>query len=122
MPTKIKLNTFSDERGHLTVVDNMLPFDIKRVFYIYGVTNKVRGGHAHKKTMQALICINGSCVIESTDGKKSETIKLDKPTECLILQPQDWRTMHSFTTDAILMVLASENYDKMDYIFEKPIK
>jgi dTDP-4-dehydrorhamnose 3,5-epimerase-like enzyme len=114
----IDLKTFTDSRGNLTVIENVLPFPIKRVFYIYGVDNSVRGGHRHHKTFQAAICIQGSCKIYNHDGDKKEVFLLDKPSVCLLIEPKDWHKMYDFTTDAILMVLASENFDQNDYIFE----
>jgi dTDP-4-dehydrorhamnose 3,5-epimerase-like enzyme len=115
----IDLKTFTDIRGNLTVIENVLPFQIKRVFYIYGVDDSVRGGHRHHKTIQAAICIKGECKISNNNGKIREIYHLDKPSECLILEPQDWHQMFDFSKDAILMVLASENFDEKDYIFEK---
>ncbi len=115
----IDLKTFTDKRGNLTVIEKTIPFDIKRIFYIYGVDESVRGGHRHHKTIQAAICINGSCKISNNDGSKSEIFSLDKPSVCLILEPEDWHQMFEFTSDAILMVLASEYYNEKDYIFEK---
>ncbi len=114
----IDLKTFTDKRGNLTVIEKTIPFDIKRIFYIYGVDKSVRGGHRHKKTIQAAICIQGSCHINNNSaGKKTEFV-LDKPNKCLILEPEDWHTMDNFSPDAILMVLASEYFDQNDYIFE----
>jgi len=116
MPYLIDLKTYSDSRGNLTVIEKMLPFDIKRVFYIYGVDNSVRGGHRHHKTIQAAICIQGSCIIENDNGKEKNAFILNEPDKCLIIQPEDWHQMHSFTKDGILLVLASENYSSEDYI------
>lgn len=115
----IDLKTFTDERGNLTVIENVLPFQINRVFYIYGVDNSVRGGHRHHKTIQAAICIKGTCNIYNNDNIKENVFHLDKPSECLILEPRDWHQMFDFSEDAILMVLASENFDQKDYIFQK---
>jgi dTDP-4-dehydrorhamnose 3,5-epimerase-like enzyme len=114
----IDLKTFTDKRGNLTVIEKALPFEAKRIFYIYGVDSSTRGGHRHKKTVQAAICITGSCEIYNYDGEKEEHFILDKPSKCLILETQDWHTMSNFTPDAILMVLASEYFDQQDYIFE----
>lgn len=119
MAKLIDLKTFSDKRGNLTVIEKVIPFDIKRIFYIYGVDDSLRGGHRHHKTIQAAICIKGSCVVSNKDGRKSESFILDQPSKCLILEPQDWHTMHDFTKDAILMVLASEYFDANDYIYEE---
>jgi dTDP-4-dehydrorhamnose 3,5-epimerase-like enzyme len=115
----IDLKTFTDKRGNLTVIEKVLPFDIKRIFYIYGVDDSVRGGHRHHKTVQAAICISGSCKIFNYNGTSKETYNLDKPAKCLVLEPADWHQMYDFTPDAILMVLASEYFDEKDYIFER---
>ena len=114
----IDLKTFVDKRGNLTVIEKVTNFDVKRIFYIYGVDNSVRGGHRHKKTIQAAICLQGSCHIHNDNGKEQRLFILDKPNKCLILEPEDWHTMDNFTSDAILMVLASEYFDESDYIFE----
>jgi len=114
----IDLKTFTDKRGNLTVIEKSIPFDIRRIFYIYGVDDSVRGGHRHHKTIQAAICLQGSCHINNNNGNKKEEFTLDSPHKCLILEPSDWHTMDRFTSDAILMVLASEYFDANDYIFE----
>ena len=114
----IDLKTFTDERGNLTVIEKVVPFEIKRIFYIYGVDKSKRGSHRHNKTIQAAICIRGFCTIYSNDGVKEELFDLDQPNKCLILETRDWHTMYNFSPDAILMVLASEFFDEKDYIFE----
>ena len=114
----INLTTYTDNRGNLTVIEKIIPFDIKRIFYIYGVDDSKRGGHRHHETIQAAICLKGSCIISSNDGEKNEEFILDNPSKCLIIDTIDWHTMHNFTTDAILMVLASEFYNAKDYIYE----
>ncbi len=119
MAKLIDLNTFTDERGNLTVIEKVIPFDIKRIFYIYGVDNSDRGGHRHKNTIQAAICIQGSCKILNNNGKEKKEFLLNKASKCLIIQTEDWHVMSEFTNDAILMVLASEYYKPDDYIFEK---
>lgn len=118
MAKLIDLSTFTDKRGNLTVIEKVIPFDIKRIFYIYGVDNSVRGGHRHHKTIQAAICIQGSCFIHCDNGIELNDYELNAPHKCLILNPEDWHTMSGFTADAILMVLASEFFDKEDYIFD----
>jgi len=119
MATLVDLKTFTDKRGNLTVVEKVMPFDIKRIFYIYGVDDSVRGGHRHKATVQAAVCIKGACRIYSNNGSKEEYFDLDKPHKCLLIMPEDWHQMDQFSPDAILMVLASEYYDPNDYIFER---
>jgi dTDP-4-dehydrorhamnose 3,5-epimerase-like enzyme len=118
MADLMDLKTFTDKRGNLTVIEKIVPFDIKRIFYIYGVDDSTRGGHRHKTTRQAAVCLQGSCHIYNYDGVKEDTFILDKPNKCLILEAKDWHTMHHFSDDAILMVLASEYFDQADYIFE----
>lgn len=118
MAQLIDLKTFTDKRGNLTVIEKVVPFDIKRIFYIYGVDESKRGGHRHKQTIQAAICIQGSCRIYNNNGSSEEYFELNRPDKCLLIQPEDWHTMDQFTPDAILMVLASEHFDANDYIFE----
>lgn len=118
MAELICLKTFCDKRGSLTVIEKVIPFEIKRVFYIYGVDDSVRGGHRHHKTVQAAICIKGRCVIWNSDGSNQVEYVLDSPDKCLILQSQDWHKMYDFSKDAILMVFASEYFTPDDYIYE----
>ncbi len=118
MARLIHLNTFSDKRGKLTVIEKVLPFDVRRIFYIYDVDDSVRGGHRHKTTTQAAVCIKGSCKIFNNNGQIKETFLLDNPEKCLILEPADWHQMLEFTPDAVLMVMASSEFDIHDYIFE----
>jgi dTDP-4-dehydrorhamnose 3,5-epimerase-like enzyme len=115
----INLETHTDKRGNLTVIENVLPFELRRVFYIYGVDDSTRGGHRHRKTMQAAVCIQGECKIYNNDGKTTQVFHLNKPSICVVLMPEDWHTMYDFSKDSILMVLASEPFDEKDYIFEK---
>jgi len=117
MARLIDLKTFTDNRGNLTVIEKVIPFELKRIFYIYGVDGSARGGHRHHKTVQAAICLSGSCSVYNNDGISEEKFQLDSPSKCLILEPGDWHRMSGFSSDAILMVLASEFYDENDYIF-----
>lgn len=117
MATLINLKTFTDTRGNLTVIEKVIPFAIQRIFYIYGVDNSERGGHRHKATVQAAICLRGSCSIYNNNGKCEETYVLDTADKCLLLSPEDWHKMFDFTPDAILMVLASEYFNPDDYIY-----
>ena len=122
MANLLKLQTHNDARGNLTVINDIekeLPFKVKRIFYIYQVDNSERGGHRHKKTFQAAICVNGSCTISNDDGIQKEKFKLSSPSECLILEPKDWHTMNNFSENAVLLVFASESFDANDYIYEK---
>ena len=114
----IDITTFKDTRGILTVLDQAIDFEIKRLFYIYSVDDSERGGHRHHDTRQAAICLQGSCKITNNNGSKTEIFDLDTPEKCLILEPEDWHVMHHFSKDAILLVLASTAFDPKDYIYE----
>ena len=114
----IELATHSDKRGNLTVIEKNIPFEIKRIFYIYGVDESKRGGHRHKTTKQAAICIHGSCIVSNNDGEIREDFILDHPNKCLILETKDYHIMHSFSPDSVLLVLASTYFDPADYIWE----
>jgi dTDP-4-dehydrorhamnose 3,5-epimerase-like enzyme len=113
----IQLPSHADKRGNLTVIEKEIPFGIKRLFYIYGVDDSVRGGHRHQSTIQAAICLHGSCEVFSNNGILSQTFILDHPNKCLIIYPEDWHTMQKFSSDAVLLVLASTAFDPEDYIF-----
>lgn len=115
----INLETHTDKRGNLTVIENVFPFTISRVFYIYGVDRSERGGHRHHKTIQAAVCIQGECKIYNNDGKNTTIFHLNRPSKCVLLEPSDWHKMYDFSVNAILMVLASEMFDPDDYIYEK---
>ncbi|KAA9041464.1 WxcM-like domain-containing protein [Ginsengibacter hankyongi] len=120
MANLINLKTFTDARGNLTVIEKVIPFDIKRVFYIYGVDNSVRGHHRHKKTIQSAIAIQGECQIHSQSGEDLpiEIFSLNSPSKCLIINREDYHWMDNFSKDCILMVFASEYFDANDYIYE----
>lgn len=108
-----------DDRGQLVALEESkeIPFDIKRVYYIYDTLSDVRRGfHAHKTLKQLLICVHGSCKVLLDDGKEKETVLLDKPYEGIFIQSNIWREMFDFSQDAVLLVLASEIYDESDYI------
>lgn len=119
---QIKKYTFQihgDDRGQLIALEEMkdIPFEIKRVYYMYDTVDGVRRGfHAHKCLEQILICIHGSCKILLDNGKEKEIVPLDKPYEGLYVSNDVWREMYDFSPDAVLMVLASEFYDESDYI------
>ena len=118
MAALIELPTFSDERGKLTVLEKVLPFDVKRVYYIYDTDGKDRGGHRHHKTVQALICIKGRCVVDCDNSFIKNSFKLDSPKKCLVVYPEDYHIMRDFSADSILLVLASEYFIENDYIDE----
>lgn len=119
---EIKMYTFpphGDDRGQLVAIEAMkdLPFEIKRVYYIYDTLKGVRRGfHAHKCLQQILVCVSGSCRIHLDDGTDTAEVLLDKPNEGLYIANNMWREMYDFTPGAVLLVLASEYYDEADYI------
>ncbi len=110
-----------DARGKLIALESLtelVPFEIKRVYYIFDTTpGTVRGKHAHNVLKQVLICVSGACTIEceKPDGTKSEH-RLDWPDRGLLIEGLVWRQMKDFSKDAVLLVLASEHYDESDYI------
>ena len=115
----IDLKTIEDPRGCLTVIEEALPFEIRRLFYIYNVPeNEVRGAHRHKVTQMGLICPQGQCTIDCNDGEKKQSFVLDKPSQCLLLEPKDFHIMKNFKPNTVLLVLASHAYDPNDYIHE----
>lgn len=119
MATIIEVPTFGDMRGSLVSleVNKQIPFDIKRVYYIFDTKQGVsRGFHAHKNLSQILICVKGSCRILLDNGKITENILLDTPNQGILIEGLIWREMHDFSDDCVLLVLASNYYDESDYI------
>ena len=116
----LEIPTFEDERGFLTVMEDILPFKIERIYWIYGADEQTRGGHRHRITKQALVAVAGTVNLKINDGRKETLFVLDNPSKCIIVEPEDWHTMY-FKNNAVLLVFASHKYDKNDYI-EKPLK
>lgn len=116
----IDIRTITDkENGYLSFAETNkeIPFEIKRLYYIYGVPEgKIRGHHAHKNLDQLLICINGEIEIETDDGTSKECVLLNSPCKGLLIKKGIWRTMKFIMKDSILMVFASEYYSENDYI------
>lgn len=109
----------SDRKGNLSVVENGkgIPFDIKRVYYLYDVPGgESRGGHAHKALYQIVMGVSGSFSVTLDDGKDKQTFVLNRPYQGLIVVPGIWRTLDDFSSGAVCLVLASEIYDENDYI------
>lgn len=119
---QVKTYTFpphGDDRGQLVAIEENkdLPFEIKRVYYIYDTLPGVRRGfHAHKNLQQILLCVNGTCKIHLDNGYETAEVVLDKPNEGLYIANDMWREMYDFTPGTVLLVLASEYYDEADYI------
>ena len=117
--TKFHFNIHGDDRGQLVAVEegNDIPFKVRRVYYLYDTVEGVRRGyHAHKNLQQVLICVHGSCKILLDDGETKEVVELNRPEEGLYIANNIWREMFHFSSDAVLLVLASELYDEADYI------
>lgn len=108
-----------DERGSLISLEGNknIPFDLKRVYYIFGTKKNVRRGlHAHRNLTQILVCVSGSCKIILDDGKNKKEVELSVPNKGLLIESMVWREMYDFSNDCVLMVLASELYDENDYL------
>jgi dTDP-4-dehydrorhamnose 3,5-epimerase-like enzyme len=116
---KLDFTTKGDENGSLIALEENknIPFDIKRVYYIFDTKEGVRRGfHAHKSLEQVLICINGSCNILLDDGTEKTVIKLENRNEGIHIKKMIWHEMFNFSADCVLMVLASDLYYEEDYI------
>ena len=111
----LQLPTFIDQRGSLTVLESALPFSVVRTYWIYGASGQTRGGHRHTHTRQALVAVAGSVSLYMNDGITEETIVLDHPSQCLLVEPKDWHTM-TFNESAVLLVMSSHRYDRSEYI------
>ena len=109
-----------DERGSLVALEALsdkIPFEIKRVYYIFDTSCGVtRGKHAHNRLQQVLVAVSGSCDILLDNGYSQKTIRLDSPAQGLYLSGFLWREMSNFSSDCVLMVLTSEHYDEKDYV------
>lgn len=116
---KFCFKTHGDDNGTLVAIEECkdIPFCVKRVYYMYDTgSDVVRGRHAHKSLQQVLICVHGSCKIKLDDGKETEVFSLNRPDEGIYLANNIWREMFEFSSDAVLMVLASDYYLESDYI------
>jgi len=114
----IDIRRYSDTRGYLSVIENDIdiPFEIKRIYYLYLVPEVARGAHAHKELQQLLIAPSGSVDVLMDDGMNKKTFHLDKPWKGLLVPPGLWRDLENFSGGTVLLCLASEKYDAADYI------
>ncbi|HBC7429868.1 TPA: WxcM-like domain-containing protein [Providencia rettgeri] len=115
----IEFQILGDDRGSLISLEQHknIPFNVKRIYYIFGTKEGVsRGFHAHKNLQQVAICVKGSCRFVLDDGHNKDEIILDNPNIGLHINSFMWREMHDFSEDCVLVVLASELYDESDYI------
>lgn len=115
----IDLKKIINDKGNLTPVENStdIPFDVKRIYYLYDVPGgETRGGHAHQKLQQFVICLSGSFDILLDDGTNKKTYKLNRSHYGLFIPPMIWRELVNFSTGAICLVLASEFYEENEYL------
>jgi UDP-2-acetamido-3-amino-2,3-dideoxy-glucuronate N-acetyltransferase len=115
----IELPLVEDLRGKLTFgeIGKQLPFEAKRIFSVFGVPSRdIRGEHAHRKCHQLLVCVSGSVSVMVDDGRMRDTVVLDRPNRALHIPPMVWASQYRYSSDANLVVLASDVYDANDYI------
>lgn len=115
----LNFKVHGDHTGHLVALEKGadFPFDIKRVYYIWGTDkNAIRGKHAHRKLEQVIVCTSGSCDFILDNGYERTTVHLNSPTQGLHIKSNIWREFTNFSPNCVVMVLASEHYDESDYI------
>lgn len=117
--TLLDLPKIHAETGDITVINNLklIPFEIKRVYYLYDVPNRAdRGAHAHKELFQLIVAVSGSFDIELFDGNDKVKYTLNQPDQGLLIVPGIWRDLKNFSGGGICLVLASQEYNETDYI------
>ena len=116
----LEFGEFGDERGNLVVAEGCgrdIPFDIKRVFYMYGSDPEVvRGQHANRRTEFVLINVSGTSRVRISNGSETVVVELNRPRMGLYIKAGTWKDMYDFSADSVLLVLASEHYDGSEYI------
>lgn len=113
------LDRHHHEKGNITVVENgiTVPFDVKRVYYLYDIPGgEARGGHAHKELSQLIIAASGSFNVTLDDGRIKRTFTLNRPYQGLLIVPGIWRELDDFSSGSVCLVLASHVYDEGDYL------
>jgi hypothetical protein len=115
----VSLSKITDPRGNLTFVQGQkdIPFDIRRVFYLYDVpTGESRGAHAHRQLHQFLVCLSGSFDVHLDNGESKHVVHLNRPWLGLHIPPMIWASEENFDPGSVCLVLASDLYDEQDYI------
>lgn len=115
----LQLQTHGDDRGSLVALERgkNVPFEIKRVYYLFGTKTDVRRGyHSHKSLNQLVVAVIGSCRFLLDDGNERIELCLDNPSQGLVIGPRIWHEMYDFSDDCVLMILADQLYDESDYI------
>jgi oxalate decarboxylase/phosphoglucose isomerase-like protein (cupin superfamily) len=114
----IDIPKINNAKGNIGVIENdTIPFDVKRVYYLFDVPSGAkRGGHAHKKLKQVILAISGSFDVVLKDGKSKEIITLNRPDKGLLIENNIWRELENFSSGSVCLVLASEEFSENDYI------
>ena len=117
----IDLPKITDPRGNLTVAEgaDVVPFDIKRAYWVYDVPGgESRGGHAHKRLRQLVVALSGSFTVTLDNGYEHRTVLLNHPWQGLVIETNTWRTLDDFSSGAVCLVLASDHFEEDDYIYD----
>lgn len=114
----LKIPTYKDKKGILSVVERFIKFKIRRVYFLYNFKKKNRGKHKHKKNRQFLVCLSGKVQLKVINKNINKLYNLSKPTVGVLLEPQDWHEIIPIKKNSIVLVLASEFFNKKDYFNE----
>ena len=114
----LKIPTFCDKSGDLSVIEKIIGFNIRRVYYLYNLNSISRAKHKHKKNKQFLVCLHGKLRLKIIKNKKIKYFTLNNPNSGILLEPSDWHEIFAKKKKSIALVLASEFYNKKDYINE----
>lgn len=114
----IHIPKVNDIRGNIAVIENnVVPFEIKRVYYLFDVPSSARrGGHAHKEQLELLIPLSGSFDVVLNDGVKTQTVTLNKPDKGLLIKTNTWRELENFSSGSVCLVISSGEFFEEDYI------
>ncbi|AWM12628.1 FdtA/QdtA family cupin domain-containing protein [Flavobacterium sp. NRK F10] len=114
----IAIPKIHDPRGNLSVIEEqVIPFEIKRVYYLYDVpAGAERGGHSHKEQQEFLVALSGSFEVILNDGEREKTVVLNKPYEGLLIANNIWRELRNFSSGSVCLVIASDVFEESDYI------